>query len=186
MVRGIQTLQAVQKGGMRYCQNPKWIFFTNAQRVNCQRRSLWVHREHAVIWVICEGYISRCNEDARQGMSAKNHIKAAGMTPSLFISQSLRYGMTRVKCSTFALGKTLFFTKKDFCIHVMHKILQRDNFSQETGDLSQLDMEKGQHSFTSTVLCFVAKRCQQLGPKLLWLQVSCKERNEENFPAKRS
>lgn len=114
MVRGIQTLQAVQKGGMRYWQNPRWIFFTNAQTANCQRRSLWVHREHAVIWVICEGYISRCNEDARQGMSAKNHIKAAGMTPSLFISQSLRYGMTRVKCSTFALGKTLFFTKKRF------------------------------------------------------------------------
>lgn len=73
--------------------------------------------------------------------------------------------MNWVKCSTFALGKAFFFTKRFLSSCNAQNFATRLWFPQGICNLSQLGMEKGQHSFISTVLCFLTKRNQQLRPK---------------------
>lgn len=72
-------------------------------------RSLSVHREHAVIGVICEGYISKCNEDARQGMSAKkSHVKTARITSIIYFT------ISELNAVPLRYEKHFFFHKKFF------------------------------------------------------------------------
>lgn len=90
-------------------------FFKNSWTAKSQRRSFWVHREHAVLWAICGGCTSQCNEDDRQSMSAKNHVKATRMTPLLFVSQYLwDMGWTEFNVVHSHYEKQ-FFSPKYFC-----------------------------------------------------------------------
>lgn len=95
--------------------------------------------------------------------------------------------MNWVQCCTFTLRKTFFFPKKVFYLPVTHKIFAtRHWFSEGIDDWSQLGMEKGQHSSTSTVLSFAPNRYQWLGLiRLFGFRCSCKDRHEESFLAER-
>lgn len=86
------------------------------------------------------------------------------------------------------IRKNNFFSQKDFCLPVMHKIFAtRHWFPEWIDDWSQLGTKECQHSSTSTILCFAPSRYQWLGLICHFgFRCSCKERHEESFLAKRA
>ena len=165
MVGRVQTLQGSSEIWAEVFSTAQMDFFLkNSWTAKSQRRSLWVHREHAILWVICGGCISQCNEDDRQGMSTKNHVKAARITPLLFISQYLSdMGWTGFNVIHFHREKQ-FFSQKDFCLPVTHKYSLRPDtgfLKKQMIDLSWAWKRPTFLHFHSTVLC--PHRYQWLG-----------------------